>query len=164
MDVRHILIQPEATTLSEDDEGYDADVQAKKDAAKQKAEDLLAQWKAGDATEDSFAQLANENSTDTGSNTNGGLYTEVYQDQMVEAFNDWCFDAARKPGDTGIVETDYGYHIMYFVGTDLPYWEVQVRDTLKNDDFNTWYTEKTADYTAEQSSFGIRFVRSTFTY
>ena len=63
-----------------------------------------------------------------------------------------------------IVETNYGYHIMYFVGTDLPYWEVQVRDTLKNDDFNTWYTEKTADYTAEQSSFGIRFVRSTFTY
>lgn len=164
VDVRHILIQPEATTLSKDDEGYDADVQAKKDAAKQKAEDLLAQWKAGDATEDSFAQLANENSTDTGSNTNGGLYTEVYQDQMVEAFNDWCFDAARKPGDTGIVETNYGYHIMYFVGTDLPYWEVQVRDTLKNDDFNTWYTEKTADYTAEQRSFGIRFVRSTFTH
>ena len=147
-----------------DSTGAPSAVQAKKDAAKQKAEDLLAQWKAGDATEDSFAQLANENSTDTGSNTNGGLYTEVYQDQMVEAFNDWCFDAARKPGDTGIVETDYGYHIMYFVGTDLPYWEVQVRDTLKNDDFNTWYTEKTADYTAEQSSFGIRFVRSTFTY
>ena len=34
---------------------------------------------------------------------------------MVEEFNDWCFDAARKPGDTGIVETPYGYHVMYFV-------------------------------------------------
>ena len=49
---------------------------AKKDAAKQKAEDLLAQWKAGDATEDSFAELANENSADSGSNTNGGLYSQ----------------------------------------------------------------------------------------
>ena len=164
VDVRHILIQPEATTFSEDDEGYDADVQAKKDAAKQKAEDLLAQWKAGDATEDSFAELANENSAVSGSNTNGGLYSQVHQGQMVDAFNDWCFDPARKAGDTGIVETDYGYHIMYFVGTDLPYWQVQVEDTLKNDDFNTWYTEKTADYTAEQSSFGVRFVRSMFSY
>ena len=133
-------------------------------AAKQKAEDLLAQWKAGDATEDSFAELANENSADSGSNTNGGLYSQVHQGQMVDAFNDWCFDPARKAGDTGIVETDYGYHIMYFVGTDLPYWQVQVEDTLKNDDFNTWYTEKTADYTAEQSSFGVRFVRSMFSY
>ena len=35
---------------------------------------------------------------------------------MVTNFNDWIFDASRKPGDTGIVESDYGYHIIYFVG------------------------------------------------
>ena len=36
---------------------------------------------------------------------------------MVANFNDWCFDASRQPGDHGIVETEYGYHIMYFSGT-----------------------------------------------
>ena len=35
---------------------------------------------------------------------------------MVKEFNDWCFDAAREPGDTGLVKTQYGYHVMYFVG------------------------------------------------
>jgi hypothetical protein len=158
VDVRHILIQPEATTLANDDEGYDADVAAKKDAAKQKAEELLEQWKSGEATEDSFAQLANENSSDGGSNTNGGLYEQVYQGQMVTAFNDWCFDAGRKSGDTGIVETDYGYHIMYFVDTNLPYWQVQVRSTLASTDFNDWLDGVVADYAAEQQDFGMKFV------
>lgn len=158
VNVRHILIQPESTTLTEEDEGYDADVAAKKDAAKQKAEELLAQWQAGAATEDSFAALANENSSDTGSNTTGGLYEQVHQGEMVSAFNDWCFDAARKPGDTGIVETDYGYHIMYFVGTDAPYWQVLVRSALAGNDFNEWYEGVVADYTAEQKDFGMKFV------
>jgi hypothetical protein len=79
VDVRHILIKPEESTLNKDDEGYDDDVAEKKAAAKSKAESLLAQWKAGDATEDSFAALANDHSDDTGSNTNGGLYNQVYK-------------------------------------------------------------------------------------
>lgn len=95
--IRHILVDDEETANS-----------------------VLAQWEAGDKTEDSFAALADENSTDPGSNTNGGLYTGVTQGMMVTEFNDWCFDSARKPGDTGIVQTSYGYHVMYFVSRGLP--------------------------------------------
>ena len=76
---------------------------------------LLDEWKAGEATEDSFAALANENSEDPGSSSNGGLYEDVYPGQMVDPFDEWCFDDARQPGDTGIVKTDYGYHVMYYV-------------------------------------------------
>lgn len=46
---------------------------AKDAEAAQKAQDILDEWKAGDATEDSFAALANEYSQDPGSNTTGGL-------------------------------------------------------------------------------------------
>ena len=159
VDVRHILIQPEASELSEDDEGYEDDVAAKNAEAEQKAQDILAEWEAGDATEDSFAALANEYSEDPGSNTTGGLYEQVYQGQMVTEFNDWCFDPARKPGDTGIVYSEStGYHIMYFVGLDLPYWEVQVTNHLVDQAVDAFYDEKTADYTAEQSSWGMSFV------
>ena len=142
----------------EGDEGYEAEQEQLKAAAKQQAEELLEQWKSGGATEDFFAQLANENSSDSGSNTNGGLYEQVAPGDMVAEFNDWCFDASRKAGDTGIVETSYGYHVMYFVGTDLPCWQVEVRKALTQQDYNTWYEEKTAGYTAEQSSFGVQFV------
>lgn len=162
VNVRHILLRMDDSALDSTSETYDADLQALKDETKAKAESLLAQWKSGDATEDSFAQLAVENSQDTGSAANGGLYQQVYQGRTVPEFNDWCFDSARKSGDTGIVygeSSSYkGYHIMYFVGTDLPYWQVLVTNDLKNNDVSAWYTEKTADYTAEQHSFGMRFV------
>ena len=77
---------------------------------------------------------------------------------MVTAFNDWCFDASRKPGDTGVVETDYGYHIMYFVGEDLPRWQAQVSDTLKDEDYAEWVTALTADSSIEQNSSGMKYV------
>lgn len=158
INVRHILIQPEDSELSSDDEGYEADVEAKDAEAKQKAEDLLAQWKAGEATEDSFAELAKENSTDSNA-AQGGLYEDVTLGTMVSEFEDWCFDPARQAGDTGIVKTTYGYHIMYFVGTaPETYWELQVTNALKSDDMATWSEEKVEGYTAEQSSFGMQFV------
>lgn len=157
IDIRHILIQPAAGTLAEGDEGYEDEQAQLKADAKAKAEEILAQWQAGDATEDSFAALAMENSAD-GSKYVGGLYTQVYQGQMVDAFNDWCFDASRKSGDTGIVETTYGYHVMYFVGTDEPKWKIQVREDLADEDLNTWYAEKTEGYTAEQNEKGIQYV------
>ena len=76
---------------------------------------------------------------------------------MVAAFNDWCFDSSRQPGDTGIVETDYGYHIMYFVGTDLPYWQVKVTSTLRDKDFGDWYSGVTAGYTGVAAD-GAKYV------
>ena len=145
--------------LDSSSDTYDTDLATRKDEAKAKAEDALAQWKAGDATEDSFAALANEYSQDPGSNTTGGLYEQVYQGQMVTEFNDWCFDPARQTGDTGIIHNEStGYHVMYFVGYDQPYWEIQVSADLVNDAVDTFYEEKTEGYTAEQSSFGMSFV------
>lgn len=119
VNVRHILIQPS----EQNDDGTYTD--AAWADAEQKAKDLLAQWQSGEHTEDSFAYLAAENSQDPGSAANGGLYEEVYPGQMVDEFDAWCFDAARKPGDTGIVKTSYGYHIMYFSSQcEHPYWYV----------------------------------------
>ena len=47
----------------------------------------------------------------------------------MENFKVWASDASRKIGDTGIVETEFGYHIMYFVsGAD--YWQIYVGDQL----------------------------------
>lgn len=152
-DVRHILFMVNKNDLDSTSESYDADLQARQDEAKAKAEDALAQWKAGDATEDSFAALANELSEDGGSNTNGGLYTEIYKGQMVTEFNDWCFDSSRQAGDTGIVYNENtGYHVMYFVGDDIPYWQVQADSALRSRDTSAWLEELLASATVEQGS------------
>ena len=157
INVRHILIQPETGEKTADEEGYAKEQAQLKADAEKKAADLLSQWQAGEATEDSFAALAEENSSDPGSASNGGLYEDVAPGDMVQPFNDWCFDSSRKPGDTGIVETDYGYHVMYYVGTDMPYWKLQARNSLFNEDYQEWYTGITDGYTAEAQS-GMKYI------
>ena len=123
--VRHILIMVEADENGE----YTDEAKA---AAKAKAEEILAEYESGDKTEESFAQLAETYSDDTGSNTNGGLYENVYRGEMVTEFNDWCFDSSRKAGDTGIVynEGSYvGYHVMYYSGIGDKYSTSSARES-----------------------------------
>ena len=157
VDVRHILILPEGATIETvTTEEFSDEAWA---AGEQKAQEILDRWLSGDKTEDSFATLANENSADTGSNTNGGLYSGVTEGQMVEAFNDWCFDADRKVGDYGIVKTQYGYHIMYFCGSQL-LWESQAESDLlaqlSNDFINN--AVEAADVKIDYSAIKLGFV------
>ena len=134
VDVRHILIYPEgadsSTIFSQE---FSEEAWA---AGESSAQAILEQFLAGEQTEDAFAALANENSQDPGSNQNGGLYEGVTEGQMVTAFNDWCFDTARQPGDTGVVKTEYGYHVMYFVGS-TPLWKQYVESDFVTDKANT---------------------------
>ena len=123
--IRHILIMPEGADSSTiRSETFDDAAWA---ASEEKAKEVLALFEAGDGSEDSFAQLAMAHSQD-GNASDGGLYTDVYEGQMVEPFENWCFDASRKAGDSGIVKTDFGYHVMYFVSS-RPAWT----DTVKNE-------------------------------
>jgi len=141
--VRHILVSfaHDETESEEHDHSSSDYTDAEKAAAKTAAEEILASWQAGEATEDSFALLANEKSDD-GDGTTGGLYENVYPGQMVDPFEDWCYDASRKAGDTGIVESTYGYHVMYFVGDSvLNYRDYQIANALRSADLDAWYAE-----------------------
>ena len=138
-DVRHILVSYEGGKT--DDNGTTTYSDEEKNAAKEKAEAILKDWEAGTKTEDSFAELAKEKTTDTGSKENGGLYEAVYPGQMVTPFEDWCYDETRKEGDTGIVQTDYGYHVMYFSGdNETNYRDYMVKNALLNETIEDWQT------------------------
>lgn len=120
VDARHILAMVESTGT--DEEGNAITTDEDWAACEEKAQAILDEWLAGEKTEDSFAALANEKSEDGGSNTNGGLYEDIYEGQMVEPFESWCFDESRQYGDYGLVQTSYGYHVMFYVGSS-PAWE-----------------------------------------
>lgn len=129
---RHILFQ-----TKDQNSGNDL---SEEEIAKKKtqAEDVLKKFNEGDKTEDSFAALANEYNEDTGSSSNGGLYEHIYPGQMVTEFNDWVFDANRKAGDVELVETDFGYHIIYFVAKDgKDYYDSAIRSSKANKDIET---------------------------
>lgn len=141
--VRHILVTEDNLELAEDEEATDELIAAK-------AQEILDSW---DGTEDGFAALANEYSQDTGSNTNGGLYEDVAKGAMVTNFNDWCYEDGRKAGDTGIVSSTYGQHIMYFVGYgDTEYWYYACNNKMISEAYSEWQTELTDSVTAEVQS------------
>lgn len=130
IDVRHILIKP--ATSGTDESGKAISTDEDWAAAEKKANEVYQQWKDGEATEESFDKLASEYNADGSS-----LYTDVTPGRMVAEFNDWCFDAARKTGDNGIVKTQFGYHIMYFVSaSEKTYWYAMAEQMLMEDQAN----------------------------
>lgn len=154
VNVRHILITPD--TEDEDAEAKEAsDTEWSK--AKIQAENLLKEFNK-DKSEDSFAALATEHTEDTGSADNGGLYENVIPGKMVDSFSAWCFDPARKAGDTGIVMSDFGYHIMYYVGDgNLKVWEYTAQQALASDDTNDASEKLEKEYTLKENWFGSRY-------
>lgn len=151
--VRHILVKAAA-----DENGVYSN--AAKAEALAKAENILAEWKAGAATEDSFAALAEQYSEDEGSSTNGGLYDSIAKGQMVEEFDKFCFEG-HKAGDTAIVYGDNGayagYHIMYYVGEGELYSGILAKNDLMNADMTEWFEALVAACPME-NGFGLKLV------
>ena len=143
-DVRHILIKfPDkntngSATSSKDEKGNtiatitdDTKKQTKAEAQKVLDEYLK------NPTEENFIELTKKYTDDvssTGKPNNDGLYSGVTKSSnYVESFKNWAIDSARKAGDVEIIETEYGYHIMYYVKGNEPAWYISVKNKLAND-------------------------------
>ena len=141
-DVRHLLVLFKDKDGKTYNDGVSTFTDEQKAAAKAAAEKLLAEWKAGEMTENSFSQLVIKNSEDPGSAANGGLYQYIYPGQMVKNFQDWCYEEGRQFADTGLVESVYGYHIMFYVGdSDITYRDFMVQNDLRNADLSKWHED-----------------------
>ena len=131
--VRHILIMPETDTVDTTDEETGETTTEQTEAtdeqwaaAEEKANEIYEEYQSGDMTEISFAELAEEYSEDTASLSANGVYGGIYEnipesENMAEEFKNWALDKSRQYGDTGIVKTQFGYHIMYFVRSEPQY-------------------------------------------
>lgn len=103
--VSHILINADKTAPA-----------AERDKARAKAQELLL---AVQQSPDKFADLARKNSQDTGSAAKGGDLDFFGRGAMVKPFEDAAF--ALKKGETsGIVETEFGFHIMRLTDIKQP--------------------------------------------
>ena len=98
----HILIEVATNATTEES-----------DAAKAKAEEVLAAYLAGDKTKESFEALAKEHSAEP----NSVFFENIAQGELVAEFNDWIFSEERtQVGEAAVVKTSYGYHVIYWDG------------------------------------------------
>ena len=151
--VRHILVK----ALADENGEYTDEAKA---AAKADAEAILAEFMAGDKSEESFAALAEAYSEDEGSYLNGGLYEGIIKGQMVEEFDAFCFGGHQK-GDTAVVYGESsayaGYHVMYYVGEGQQYSDYIAETDLRNTATTQWLEELMAQYETKEG-FGMKLV------
>ena len=133
--------------------------EGKKSEAKKKAEDILKQVQAG-ADIKALAAKYSEDKDQNGKVNNNGEYT-FSKGEMVSQFEEWAF-ANHKSGDVGIVETNYGYHVIQFQKrVETPFADVKdkIKSTLDSkkfiDDFNKkldgWKKEKQFEIVKNES-------------
>ena len=65
--------------------------------------------------------------------------------QLTEILDEWCFDGSRQSGDTTILRTPYGIHILYFSGS-----------------CDEAFAAAQADVITEKDAITIRFSRNAF--
>lgn len=122
--VRHILVP-----IEPEQEATEADWEK----CRQKAQAILDEWLAGEATEESFAALAMEKSEDPGSVNYGGLYQGLTEGtSFLLPFKNWYLDKNRQPGDCELIKTTAGYHVMYYSGVE-PLWYAYCHNLMVSD-------------------------------
>lgn len=147
VNVRHILVT---------DNREDKDLSASK---------LLKKWQ-GNRSEANFSDLAFAHSEDTGSNAVGGLYSGISKGQFTAEIDAWCFDPARQSGDTTIITTDSGDHILYFSGTN-DIWFTRAEEDLIAYLLSEQIAEAAEDYTVSVDYSAVRLAQpqnSEFVY
>ncbi|MFI3141933.1 MAG: peptidylprolyl isomerase [Clostridia bacterium] len=153
-DVRHILISFIDSESDGEDQGYsDIDIESYADGATidldvtmdtaqeqetlYEAQEILVAYLSGDQTAESFGELALEY-TDDSNGEDGGLYEDVTEGEMVTEFESWALTEGREEGDVGIVESDYGYHIMYYVDSQASTWQDTIAASLATVELTTF--------------------------
>ena len=114
------------------------------DEEKQKAKDaaqaILDEFLKGEKQDsEAFGELAKTKSQDTGSKSNGGLIENIYRDAgYVETFTDWAI-AGHQVGDTGLIETEYGWHVMFYKADgETTYRDQMISNQMINEAYTAW--------------------------
>ena len=121
---------------------------------------LLDEWASGEATEEAFGELCAQNSIDTSTAGNGGLYEGVTAGSLPNELDQWLFGEGRAAGDTAsITSEEDGYtYVMYYVGQNDPAWKLSVRSTLLNETMTAYMEEISAGIEVEDSRGNLNYL------
>ena len=133
-DVSHILFKVDSTGSN--------GAYKTKDEAKAAAEKLLAEIQAsavdGKVDEDKFIEFAavtHDSNVSYTLNKDGQLLGQTTK--LLKNYTDWVF-AATEVGQLGLIETEYGWHIMYYGGEDIS-WRKTAHSKAISEDVTAWY-------------------------
>lgn len=119
---------------------------------------ILEEWKAGEATEQSFADLCDKYSADK--SVEGGLYENITKSNLNKNLADWLFAEERKAGDVEIIAIDETYnYVVYYIGQDIPEWQLDIRTTLSDETMADYVEEISADCQVEDPHDNLPYIK-----
>jgi len=125
----------------------------------EQGQSILDEWKNGEATEESFAVLADKyNNPDTFS-AEGGLCQAVTPSGTEDVLADWLFEEGRAAGDTTVItSTDGSTYIMYFVGNNEPEWKISINAEILEDMVTKYIQEAGAGYEVKAVNGNLKYM------
>ena len=105
VDFRQVLLKPETNQADSWTE------------CEESAQKMLKDWSNYfRKSEGTFAELAYRNSADTATSLLGGAYQQIEKGTLLPELDSWLFDPARESGDTTVLRSELGIHILYYTG------------------------------------------------
>ncbi len=129
-DCRHILFYVDTSEKDADK------LAAAKSEALSKANAILDEFKTTSMTEEDFIALEKRCLEDE-SALEATAYYNVTLGYMVTEFENWIY-GERFEGDCEIVETEYGFHVIYFIGDGDLSWEISASESLTTEIMNKY--------------------------
>lgn len=136
VNVGHILVKAEEGVATEEEIA----------AAEKEAKEILNTYLAGEKTKDAFEKLGTEKTDDS-----NVFYDNVSEGQMVPEFDAWIFSEDRKEiGETDIVKTEFGYHVMYWNGKGENTSLTAAKTGIVDDQYQAFVEEKAKSLTLNE--------------
>lgn len=111
---------------------------------------ILDEWKNGEATEESFAALADKYNEGTSFTAEGGFYEAIAPAGTQAQIAEWLFDAGRVAGDTTMITVDEtASYVLYYVGLNDLEWKMTAKSEILAQTMEEYLQEISADYKVE---------------
>lgn len=118
---------------------------------------IVEEWKGGEATEESFAELVEKYSE--GDKTNGGLIEGVTSGSVLSDIQSWLFKEERKTGDvTSISAANGNTYVLYYAGTGKPQWKVTAGNTMASQMMTEYVENLKNTYTVTDVQGKIKYL------
>lgn len=121
---------------------------------------ILDEWKSGDATEESFAALADQyNDYSMVLSEDGGLFEGLMTSNLSEELSGWLADENRAYGDTTVITPGYETltYVFYYLGAGDPEWKVAVKEILLDDIMSEYVSGLTANMKVEDPHHNLNY-------
>ncbi len=122
---------------------------------------ILDEWKAGAATEESFAEICDKYNDPAQTTIEGGLLEAVTSSSIPADLNSWLHEEGRTAGDTTVIssEGEENTYVVYYKGTNEAEWILSIRQTLISQRMSEYIEELTAEGKVEDPKGNLNYLK-----